>query len=148
MENTELARLIINDWTAARPFLEAMSLQERDELILPVIAEYGSNDPTEDAALALGKFTRCLHFDKDIVNSLWTEGRGNLSTPVHGAGPMLAWNMCARTGLKHATLFHKYVAKYWVRLLSQTKLGDQLPMISEVGKLVVPIDQVPGTVLP
>lgn len=143
MENNKLAELIFTDWTAACPHIEALSLQERDVLATHVIIEFGVRDPTEETGLAMGKFIRCLHFDPKVADESWKLAEKPL-VPSHGNAPIAMWNTCSKLGLNHAIVLHKYVAKYFAWMLSQTSLGNTLPHF----KMLPHKDYIPGTVLP
>lgn len=126
MDNAELARLIVTDWASARDHLEALTLEERDGLYEGVVTEYTSSPPTDERAEGVAKYIKSLHFDPKATELVWQTKPEVLP---HGSVPVAAWNRLAKGSLNHATLAHTYMAKYFLWMLSQTKVGDGLPRL-------------------
>lgn len=105
---------VLNDFEKVKNRVEAMSPEEQVALIdkLHDYLAQTKGNITADQGKNLGKFMKAVPNEIGIT----------------------LWNKLSKSQLENASVLHKYVAKFFLQMLSQTKVGDQLPHLADIAE--------------
>ena len=88
--NMSIERMIVDDWTAAKKRVDAMSLRERECLIAAVGSVYRASSPQKGRATNVASFMQSLAFDPTVTAMHVKQHRHEFV----GAGMIKLWGIC------------------------------------------------------
>lgn len=125
----ELGETIVARWPDVEEHVLALTDDAKEQLVDAVCDAFTSGEPTDERARNAAAFLKRIPTSIAAIELSWTEGAKGLR--ISGAGLIRSWNRCAARSFDHAMAFHRHIARHFVGVIVQTKIGQQLPHLRD-----------------